>query len=134
MYITLSFIVPLDTEERLKLERKVLMNNRNYIVQYLNPDDVMDDLISKQLIGQNAHKELKQPTKTAKEKNRIIVDELYNGGPDTLERFCEILKENRGAKFMADKLEKGIREVKYACFNTTLLIKYLCIDSNRNFC
>ena len=45
----------------------------------------------------------------AKERNRIIVDELYNGGADTLERFCEILKENRGTKFMADKLEKGIR-------------------------
>ena len=46
--------MPLDVEERLKLQRKILMNNRNYIVQYLNPDDVMDDLISKQLIGQNA--------------------------------------------------------------------------------
>ena len=101
--------MPLDVEERLKLQRKILMNNRNYIVQYLNPDDVMDDLISKQLIGQNALEQLKQPTMVAKERNRIIVDELYNGGADTLERFCEILKENRGTKFMADKLEKGIR-------------------------
>ena len=101
--------MPLDVEERLKLQRKILMNNRNYIVQYLNPDDVMDDLTSKQLIGQNALEQLKQPTMAAKERNRIIVDELYNGGADTLERFCEILKENRGTKFMADKLEKGIR-------------------------
>ena len=76
-------------------------------MQYLNPDDIIDDLTVKQLISPSACGRLKKSSKTAKRKNRIIVDELTNGGPDTLEKFCEILKENRGTKFMADKLEIG---------------------------
>jgi len=100
-------IAPLDAERRLKLQKKLFTENRNYIVQYLNADDVMDDLMSKHLIGHNAYKQLSLSMKTVKEKNRIIVEELSNGGPNTLQKFCEVLKENREAKFMADKLEKG---------------------------
>ena len=77
-------------------------------MQYLNPDDVMDELTSKLLISPSTHERLRTSAETAKKKNRIIVDELSNGGLDTLEKFCEILKENRGTKFMANKLEIGI--------------------------
>ena len=76
-------------------------------MQYLNPDDIIEDLTIKLLISPSTYERLKQSAETAKRKNRIIVDELANGGPDTLEKFCEILKENRGTKFMADKLEIG---------------------------
>ena len=76
-------------------------------MQYLNPDDIIEDLTVKLLISPSTYGRLKQSVETAKRKNRIIVDELANGGPDTLEKFCEILKENRGTKFMADKLEIG---------------------------
>ena len=76
-------------------------------MQYLNPDVVMDDLTNKQLISKDACRQMKTSIKSVKEKNKVIVDELSNGGPNTIEKFCEILKENRGTKFMADKLERG---------------------------
>ena len=67
----------------------------------------MDHLISKHLIGNSAYQQLCLPIKTTQAKNRIIVDELSSGGPDTLEEFCAILKKNRGTKYIADHLEKG---------------------------
>ena len=104
---TCIYIAPLNTEKRLKLQKQLFTISRNYIVQYLNPDIVMDDLTNKQLISQDACRQMKTSVKSVKEKNKVIVDELSNGGPNTVEKFCEILKENRGTKFMADKLERG---------------------------
>ena len=100
-------IAPLDVEERLKLQNELFTSNRNYIVQYLNPDEVIGDLISKHLIGQSAGQQLSNPMKTTKEKNKIIVDELCKGGRNTFGKFCEVLRDNRKTKFMADKLETG---------------------------
>ena len=102
-----TYTAPLNTEKRLKLQKQLFTINRNYIVQYLNPDVVMYDLIKKQLISQDACRQIKASVKSVKKKNKIIVDELSNGGPNTVEKFCEILKENRGTKFMADKVERG---------------------------
>ena len=76
-------------------------------MQYLSPDDIVDHLISQHLIGDSARQELSLP-KITKEKNRIIVDELCSGGPDTFEKFCVILKKNRRTKHIADQLEKGM--------------------------
>ena len=76
-------------------------------MQYLNPDDIVDHLISKHLIGDSARQELILD-KITMEKNRIIVDELCSGGPDTFKKFCGILKENSRTKHIADRLEKGM--------------------------
>ena len=98
----------LDTEKKLELQKEVFTNCRQYIVQYLNPNDILDHLISKHLIGENASQELRLPIKTVQEKNRTIVNELSIGGPDAFGRFCEILKKDSRTKHIADQLEKGM--------------------------
>ena len=93
----------------LELQKEVFTNCRHYIVEHLSPDDVVDHLISEHLIGDGASQQLQLPIKTAKDKNRIIVDELSIGGPGTFEKFCMILKKNRRTEYMADALEKGTK-------------------------
>ena len=104
----LTTVELLDSEKKLELQKEVFTNCRQYIVQYLNPNDILDHLISKHLIGENASQELGLPIKTAQEKNRTIVNELYIGGPDTFGKFCEILKNTSRTKHIADHLEKGM--------------------------
>ena len=91
----------------MELQKQLFTDCRPYIVQYLSPEDIVDHLISKHLIGQSAQQQLGLLVKTPQEKNRIIVDELSNGGPDTLKKFCEILKKNGRKKHIADYLKKG---------------------------
>ena len=91
----------------MEVQKEVFDKCRNYIVQNLSPDGVVDHLISQHLIGDSAHEQLRLPIKTAKEKNRIIVDELSTGGPGTLEKFCTILKISKRTEHIADNLEKG---------------------------
>ena len=91
----------------MELQKEVFDSCRNYIVQSLNPDDIVDHLISQDLIGYSAHEQMSLPNKTAKDKNRIIVDELSTGGPGTLEKFCTVLKKSNRTKHIADHLEKG---------------------------
>ena len=105
----------IDTEKRLELQKEVFTNCRQFIVQYLNPNDIVDHLISEHLIGENARQELGLYIKTAQEKNRTIVNELSIGGPDTFEKFCEILKKNSRTRHIADQLEKGT----YICIHST---------------
>ena len=103
----LGCIFPLDIEKRLELQKEIFTVCQNYLVQCLNPDDVMDHLISKHLIGDSTYQQLRLSNKTKQEKNRIIVDGLSSGGPGTLEKFCVILKENKITKHIADHLKKG---------------------------
>ena len=97
----------LDVEKRLELQKEIFTTCRKYLVDHLNPDDVVDILISEHLIGRTASNQLNLPTKTKQEKNRITVDELFSGGPDTYEKFCGILKKISTVKHIADKLEEG---------------------------
>ena len=56
----------------------MLKDNRDFIVEYLDPDDVIDELIQRRLIGENAAQKVTQPMGVSRvEKNRIIVDQLY---------------------------------------------------------
>ena len=126
----LTTVALLDTEKKLELQKEVFTNCRQYIVQYLNPNDIADHLISKHLIGENASQELGLPIKTAQEKNRTIVNELSIGGPDTLDKFCEILKKNSRTKHIADKLEKGT----YVCIRyESISLLFLPFLSNNIF-
>ena len=109
--ILFYYIVDLDIDKKLELQRRVLINCWQYVVQYLSPDDVVDHLISKRLIGENAKQELSLPNKTPQEKNRIIVDQLSTGEPDALEKFCVILKKDSRTKHIADRLEKGVYDM-----------------------
>ena len=109
MYVCLFYwlVEMLDVEKRLKLQKEVFTNCCQYIVRFLNPDDVMDTLFSKCLIGNSAYQQLCLPIKTTQQKNRTIVDELSNGVPGVFEEFCAILKKNRRTKHIADLLENG---------------------------
>ena len=86
-------------------------------MEHLKPDDIVDHLISKGLIGDSAQQRLCLPINTLKDKNRIIITELRSGGPDTFGNFCEILKKSSLTKHIADHLEKST----YTCVST---IKY----------
>ena len=112
VFLLYQIVELVGTEKKLELQKEVFTSCRQYIVQYLSPDDIVDHLISKHLIGDSARQQLSLP-KTTQEKNRIIVDELSTGEPDTLEKFCTILKKNIRTKHISDKLEKGTYMIVY---------------------
>ena len=101
----------------LELQKDLFTNNLHFIVQNLNPNDIVDQLISERLVGQSAREQLKLPSKTNKDKNNIIVDELSRGSPGTLKRFLYILRNTSGStnfKIIADKLEKGMLQQTFS--------------------
>ena len=60
--------------ESLKKQREVFTNNRTFLVDYLDADDVIDELIQEKLIGKNAAQRVQLQTTSREEKNRIIVN------------------------------------------------------------
>ena len=97
--------------ESLKKQREVFTNNRAFLVDYLDADDIIDDLIQEKMIGKNAEQRVQLQTTSREEKNRIIVEQLTNSGPGTLDKFCEILRNTERLAFVAEELEKGERDV-----------------------
>ena len=88
-------------------QEKVLTDNRDFIVKYLDPDDVIDELIRDHLIGENAGQKVTQPMGWSREvKNRIIIDQLRMSGPGAVEKFCAIIRRKKRQIFIAEKLEK----------------------------
>ena len=106
VFLLYQIVELVDTDKKVELQKEVFTNCRQHIVEYLSPDDIVDHLISKHLIGDSARQQLSLP-KTTQEKNRIIVDGLSKGGPDALEKFCVILKKNSRTKHISDRLEEG---------------------------
>ena len=92
--------------ESLKKQREVFTNNRAFLVDYLDADDVIDELIQEKLIGKNAAQRVQLQTTSREEKNRIIIEQLTNSGPGTLEKFCKILRSTGRLVFIAEELEK----------------------------
>jgi len=102
----------------LKLQRDLFTDNLHFIVENLNPSDIINQLISEHLVGQSAREQLKMPQKTDIDKNNIIVDELSRGQPGTVETFLHILRSTSSGStnfmIIADKLEKGmVKQVVY---------------------
>ena len=97
-----------NSEVSLTLEQKnqILEDNRDFIVKHLDSDEVIDELIQKNLIGQNAAQRAQMMVMSRVEKNRIIFDQLSTCGPRSLEKLCEILKRNKRQSFIAEQLEK----------------------------
>ena len=89
---------------KLSMEKQVLMDNRDFIVNYLEADDITDQLIQARLISQNAAESLIGKSKV--DKNRIVFEQLSNGGAGTLEKFREILKNQRRKTDKSKQLEK----------------------------
>ena len=90
----------------LEVQKKILENNRDFIIEYLDGDDVIDELIQANLIGQNAAQRVQLMGTSRVEKNRIIFDQLITCGPGVLDRFCAILKRRERQLFIAERLEE----------------------------
>ena len=95
-----------DIRVTLELHEKVLTENRDIIVNYLDADDVIDELIRARLVGKNAAQRVGLATMTRFDKNRIIYEQVSTAGPGALERFCDIIKKESRQTFIADQLEK----------------------------
>ena len=91
----------------LEEEKKVLARNRQFIVDYLEADDVIDELIQSRVIGANAAQRVQLVGVSRVEKNRIIVEQLNTCGPGTLKVFCGILRRCGRQSFIADQLERS---------------------------
>ena len=96
-----------ESETTLEEEREILANNRKFVVDNLEADDVIDELIQSRLIGRNAAQRVQLVRVSRVEKNRIIVEQLNTCGPGTLEVFCGILRRCGRQSFIADQLEKS---------------------------
>ena len=93
-------------EVSLEQQEQVLEDNRDFIVRRLDADEVIDELIQANLIGQNAAQRVQLMGTSRVEKNRIIFDQLITCGPDALEKFCKILRRRKRQSFIAEHLEK----------------------------
>ena len=93
--------------DSLEKQEQLLNENRDFLIKYLDPDDISDQLIQERMLGKNAAQRVQLHTMSRMEKNRTIVDQLTFGGPGTLQKFCDILKSNQRLAFIAGKLETG---------------------------
>ncbi|XP_065906562.1 NACHT, LRR and PYD domains-containing protein 12-like isoform X2 [Dysidea avara] len=94
--------------ESLKKQREVFTNNRAFLVDYLDADDIIDDLIQEKMIGKNSAQRVQLQTTSREEKNRIIVEQLTNSGPRMLEKFCRILRNTGRLAFVAEVLDESL--------------------------
>lgn len=90
----------------LEQQEQVLNDNRKFIIEHLDADDVMDELIQARMIGNNAAQRLQLRGTSEAEKNRIIIHQITTSGPGALEKFCDILKKKKRQMFIAEQLEK----------------------------
>lgn len=97
-----SDYVPLEEQEQ------VLLANRDFIIKYLDADDVMDELIQARLIGPSAAQRLGLMSMSRVDKNRVIYEQLHMTGPGSLQTFCDVLKKKKRQIFIAERLERGI--------------------------
>jgi len=98
--------------ESLKKQREVFTNYRAFLVDYLDADDVIDELIQEKMIGKNAAQRVQLQTTSREEKNRVIVEQLTNSTPGTLEKFCRILTDTGRLAFIAETLDESWNNCK----------------------
>jgi len=95
-----------DIKKLLEQQDRVLTENRDFLIKNLDADDVIDELIQAQMIGENAAQRVGLMTMSRFDKNRIIFDQLSIAGPGAVEKFCDILKKKKRQTFIAEQLEK----------------------------
>ena len=88
----------------LSLEQQILMKNRDFIIKYLDVDDIIDELTQACLISVNDASKLVGKSKV--DKNRIVFQQLSNAGSGALEKFCKILRNRRHKTTISEELEK----------------------------
>ena len=84
----------------------MLTDNHDFIIKYLDADDIIDELIQARMISENAAQRLQLREISEAEKNRVIVHQIATSGPGMLEKFCEILKKKKRQNFIAEQIEK----------------------------
>ena len=89
-------------ERSLSEDKDILTANRQFIIDYLEADDVIDELIQSRIIGESAAQRVELRGITRAEKNRIIVEQLDTSGPGTLELFCRILRRRGRQVFIVE--------------------------------
>ena len=95
-----------DMEKCLDVQKQVLTEKRDFIVQHLDAEDVIDELIQERLMGRSAAQRLQLAGTSRGEKNRIICEQLTTAGPNAVNKFCKILRNNQRQTFIAETLEK----------------------------
>lgn len=94
-------------EDLEKIEREVLLNKQDYLVSHVKPEDILDPLIAKKLVGISAEQKFSLTTSTTSDKVRIILDDIMRSRPGYLKEFCNILKESRTQDHVVEELQKG---------------------------
>ena len=89
---------------KMSVEQQILMDNRDFIIDYLDADNIIDQLIKANLISEKAEQSL--IGKSRIDKNRIVFEQLSNAGPGALENFREILKNQRRRTDKLKELEE----------------------------
>ena len=87
-------------------ESKVLKRNYSFLLKSLNPQSARIALYQAELLTQCEYEKIVAET-TPTGANELILEALKRRAPGTLERFCEILKEEPAHKHIADKLKSG---------------------------
>ena len=91
-------------DSTLSFEHQILMKNRDFIIKYLDVDDIKDELIQASLISVSSASKLGAKSKV--DKNRIVFKQLISAGRGALEKFCKILRNRRHQTTMSEELEK----------------------------
>ena len=89
------------------LPRDLFIDNMSYLTERLNPNDIIDHLISKRMVGRTTHEFVYSQFSTPTEKNRRIIKDLSQGDERTVKQFFIILRKSRMTQYIAEKLEKG---------------------------
>jgi len=93
-------------DDNLTVQEQVLNENRDFLVKHLDADDVIDELIQQRLMGRSAAQRVQLAGTSRGDKNRIIFDQLTIAGPDAVNKFCKILRNNKRQIFIVERLEK----------------------------
>jgi len=99
-------LASVDRWTSLEEQRRVLSVNYDFLINYLDPDDVIAELFQAHIIGQHAMQQLQVAGISRMNKNQIIVDQLNTAAPGSLEKFCNILKKDGRQTFIADQIAK----------------------------
>ena len=94
-------------EDLDKIEKEVMLNKQDYLVNHVKPDDIYDSLIAKKLIGMSASEKFDLRTNTANEKVRILLEDVKRSRRGYLKEFCIVLKESRTQDHIVAELQKG---------------------------
>lgn len=94
-------------EDLGKIEREVLLNKQEYLVNHVKPDDIIDSLVSKKLVGDFATQKFSLLTNTASDKVRVILEDVKRSRPGYLKEFCTVLQESRTQDHIVDVLQEG---------------------------